>query len=58
MRYQICSYCGANLDFGEKCDCEDENIRKEMGIEKYIKSNFSLTQTGQMRIGESENGKF
>ena len=28
MKYKICPYCGAHLDFGEKCDCinyEDEN---------------------------------
>ena len=20
-KYRVCEYCGANLDFGEKCDC-------------------------------------
>lgn len=24
MKYQTCEKCGANLDFGEKCDCETE----------------------------------
>lgn len=23
MKYWTCPECGANLDFGEKCDCED-----------------------------------
>lgn len=21
--YKVCEYCGANLDFGERCDCRD-----------------------------------
>jgi len=25
MQYNICPYCGANLDPGERCDCQDEN---------------------------------
>jgi len=24
MMYITCEYCGANLDYGEKCDCTDE----------------------------------
>lgn len=24
MYYKTCVYCGANLDVGEKCDCQDE----------------------------------
>lgn len=28
MKYWTCSKCGANLDFGEKCDCE-ENEHEE-----------------------------
>lgn len=22
-KYYTCPYCGANLDFGEKCECEE-----------------------------------
>lgn len=22
--YRVCSCCGANLDFGERCDCQDK----------------------------------
>lgn len=35
--YKICSYCGASLDIGEKCDCRQENTRK--GIQKPLKEN-------------------
>lgn len=24
MKYQVCEHCGAHLDHGEKCDCQDE----------------------------------
>ena len=24
-QYVVCDKCGANLDFGEKCDCEIKN---------------------------------
>ena len=24
MKYWTCPKCGANLDFGEKCDCKEE----------------------------------
>lgn len=24
MKYRVCPYCAANLDFGEKCDCDRE----------------------------------
>lgn len=24
MGYKICPYCGASLDPGEKCDCQEE----------------------------------
>lgn len=24
MKYEVCENCGAHLDHGEKCDCENE----------------------------------
>lgn len=27
--YKTCSICGANLDPGEKCNCEDENAMEQ-----------------------------
>ncbi|WP_290717356.1 hypothetical protein [Anaerotignum sp.] len=23
-KHDVCTACGANLDYGEKCDCEEE----------------------------------
>ena len=33
--YWTCPYCGANLDPGEKCDCDE--ARKDRGEKKVIK---------------------
>lgn len=27
--YKTCPFCGANLDPGEKCDCQDTERKKE-----------------------------
>lgn len=28
MRLRICDECGANLDPGERCDCQDEQNKR------------------------------
>ena len=35
MKYRICEKCGAHLDFGEHCDCEDlvKNLKNKKGEE-------------------------
>ena len=37
--YWTCPYCGANLDPGEKCDCDE--ARKDRGEKKIIKESCS-----------------
>lgn len=27
--YKVCECCGANLDFGERCDCRDREATTE-----------------------------
>lgn len=27
--YDICEYCGGNIDHGEKCDCRREKTREQ-----------------------------
>jgi hypothetical protein len=29
MQYKICPDCGAHLDFGERCDCQDERQKED-----------------------------
>lgn len=29
MRYNICEYCGAALDCGERCDCIESSLRQK-----------------------------
>lgn len=31
MGHKACPYCGANLDPGEKCDCQDEAAMSQQG---------------------------
>lgn len=50
MNYQVCKKCGASLDFNEKCDCEDEYVKKVMLYESYLRRNFKKGQNGQMTM--------
>lgn len=34
MHRYICDKCGANLDPGERCDCEDIKVKTQMRQEK------------------------
>lgn len=36
MRSYRCEHCGAFLDPGERCDCEEERESKEMEIERML----------------------
>ena len=29
MKYEVCPYCGCNLDHGEKCTCREEALEAE-----------------------------
>ncbi len=51
--YNVCSNCGAYLDPGEKCDCEDEKQKKKDMFAGLIRVN---PKTGQMAfcIGEEK----
>ncbi len=33
-KYEVCQECGAHLDHGEVCDCEEEVNRQSEPIEK------------------------
>lgn len=48
MKHRICEYCGASLDFGEKCDCMEEERIREREIENYIRANLITDDDFQM----------
>lgn len=33
-KFDVCTDCGANLDHGEKCDCEEERQSQEKPADK------------------------
>ncbi len=37
MQYWTCPLCGANLDRGEKCDCQNEEKKKQRQMEQLYK---------------------
>ena len=34
MKYRICPYCGAHLDHGERCDCQEAHKTQRESDEK------------------------
>lgn len=48
MKYRSCERCGASLDFGEKCDCMEEERIRERKIENYIRTTFVEDDNFQM----------
>lgn len=32
--YNVCPYCGANLDPGERCDCKEQQSEQQKAAEK------------------------
>lgn len=44
-KYRVCPLCHANLDFGEKCDCESEAAERE---KLFIEGTRINPITGQM----------
>lgn len=43
--YKVCPKCGAHLDPGEPCDCEDEKKKQEEFFKENLKENQT---TGQL----------
>ena len=50
MKYKVCEHCGSFLDFGEKCDCQEEENKKILKIEKYVRENYKQQKDGQMEM--------
>lgn len=45
--YRICPRCQAHLDPGEKCDCEEENARRQGFFDSHLKMEPG---SGQMKF--------
>ena len=48
MKYKLCELCGAALDFGERCDCIDEN--KKEGAEQCQQSRGAKQEPAAYKI--------
>lgn len=51
--YRICPNCGAHLDPGEKCDCEEIRIAQEQKRRQEIRSMEAILveeKNGQLRL--------
>jgi len=46
MQYVTCPLCNSNLDFGEKCDCQEKREEKA----KKISDMLQVSGTGQMSL--------
>lgn len=44
--YYTCSVCGANLDPGEPCDCQNEKEQERLKMQ----SRFRVGKNGQMQM--------
>lgn len=44
--YNVCRYCGCNLDPGEKCDCEREKMIERQEMERRI----TISSFGQYEL--------
>lgn len=42
-KYQVCPHCGSNLDFGEKCDCQDKKDNKPQHYSKSV-SDYQMSR--------------
>ncbi len=57
MIYRTCSKCGANLDPGERCDCEEEQRKTEsyfsrcLTVEKTKQLSFDFDNEKQVDSG-------
>lgn len=45
-----CPDCGAWLDPGERCDCRDERIQKQLELEEQYRNLLTMEKDGQLKI--------
>lgn len=52
MKYQTCPICGANLDHGEKCDCQSLRAQRDRKIDNMVQ----LSDQGQYKFNLNYGG--
>lgn len=53
MKYKVCPYCGANLDPGEKCTCQEEAEEARRIAERDAK--IDALRESLLRYAEEKN---
>jgi len=57
MKYRICPHCGAHLDYGEKCDCEEKREQVYVKPQETAETPPFSGVPVQMVIFTAETGK-
>lgn len=47
--YHACPDCGANLDPGEKCDCQNNNLHKRKESDENVRNETNNHSSGVIR---------
>lgn len=50
MQYYECPHCGAHLDHGEKCDCEEKKAREKKERNAFFEKMLAVENSGQLRL--------
>ncbi|MCU7380469.1 hypothetical protein OBO34_19335 [Clostridiales Family XIII bacterium ASD5510] len=56
--YNVCPICGATLDPGEHCDCEDKIIMEQARLEKKLKMNSTGQYSLKFENTEKKGGQY
>lgn len=56
MEYRICPYCGAALDPGERCDCQDPGQLQEAEPEEIIFTGSLAELAAELEAEQGERG--
>lgn len=56
MEYRICPYCGAALDPGERCDCQDPEQLQEAEPEEIIFTGSLKELAAELEAEQGERG--
>ena len=60
MKYRVCPYCGAHLDYGERCDCyeEKERGRENNQADNLERDNVPAGDGGNVSVAVRKRGNY